>query len=113
MDTVHVEQAAGRTEVRLAGRLVVSDVVNARRSLDAALRGGRPISLDGADVTGIDTAGLQLLAVFCASARGLGLGPEWRRMSAALRDAAALLGFGPLFNMAHASGAGPRDKNDA
>lgn len=96
MELVHVSHAGDRTEVRLAGRLVVSDSVDARRHLDAALRHGRPIMLDGAGVTGIDTAGLQLLAAFCTAARARGLAPRWMQTSAALRDGATALGLNAL-----------------
>lgn len=96
MELVDISHADDRTEVSLVGRLVVSDTVDARRRLDAALQHGRTILLNGAGVTGVDTAGLQLLAAFCTAARARGLGPRWTQTSAALRDGATALGLSML-----------------
>lgn len=96
MDAVNVSHVGDRTEIRLTGRFVVGDMADAHRCLSAALDRRRPIVLDGAAVSGIDTAGLQLLAVFCAAARARGLGARWLQASTPLRENAAMLGLSEL-----------------
>lgn len=103
MDLVDVTHDSHQTEIRLAGRLGVGDAAEARRRLDSALGHGRPIVLDAAGVTGIDSAGLQLLAAFCLAAEARGLHPRWTKISPALREGAVLLGLETLL---HFGGAG-------
>ena len=96
LELVNVSYEGDRTTVRLAGRLVVTTVPDARRGLDTALGHGHPIVMDGAGLIGVDTAGLQLLAMFCTVARERGLALQWRQVSPALRDGAATLALGAL-----------------
>ena len=81
------------TEVGVAERLLVEDTAAAHRHLDQALARGRPIRLDAVELTRIDTAGAQLLAIFCLAAQQRGLNPQWRRVSPALRQVADQLGL--------------------
>jgi len=99
LDLVHVAHVGDRTEVRLIGRLGVSEAADAQRCLDAALAPQRPIALDAAELSGIDTAGLQLLLVFHRAARERGLNPQWIETSAALREGATRLGLETLLNL--------------
>lgn len=96
---LHVSQVADRTEIRLAGRLAINDVVDARQRLGMALRAGRPVVLETTGVTGIDTAGLQLLLAFCVTAHTRGLDVQWQQPSTTLRETAALLGLQTLLNL--------------
>lgn len=52
-----------------------------------------PLTLDGRAVTRVHAAGLQLYAAFCRDRARAGLATAWREPSAALRDAARLLGL--------------------
>lgn len=99
LDLVHVAQVGDRTEVRLVGRLGVSEAADTQRRLDAALAPQRPIALDAAKLNGVDTAGLQLLAAFYRAAHTRGLNPQWIETSAALREGARLLGLEALLNL--------------
>ncbi len=76
------------------------DLGNARALADrlgAALAENAPIVLDGSEVQHIDGAGLQLLLALRQTAHQEGLSLDWRKPSARLREAAALLGLtGPL-----------------
>lgn len=99
LDLVNVNHMGDRTEIRLAGRLGVSDTVEAHRRLDAALTRNRPISLDAANLSGVDTAGLQLLVAFYLAAHARGLNPHWTHASPALREGATLLGLEVLLDL--------------
>lgn len=102
MDRVNVVQIAhvdNRTEIRLVGRLGVSEAADAQRHLDAALAQQRSIMLDAANLSGVDTAGLQLLAAFYRAARTRELNPQWIEASPALREGARLLGLEALLNL--------------
>lgn len=99
MDLVHVSHAEDRTEVRLAGRLGITAVLDARHCLDTALGQGSPIVIDDAGLISVDTAGLQLLAAFCSAARERGLSVAWRQASPALRDGAETLALGALLQL--------------
>ncbi|MFP5350622.1 MAG: lipid asymmetry maintenance protein MlaB [Gammaproteobacteria bacterium] len=99
MDLVHVAHVGDRTEVRLTGRLGVSEVADVQRRLDAALAPQRPIVLDAAKLSGIDTAGLQLLLAFHRAAQARGLNPRWINTSAALHEGATRLGLETLLSL--------------
>lgn len=99
LELVNVSHEGDRTTVRLAGRLVITAVLDARHCLDTALGQGRPIVIDDAGLTSVDTAGLQLLAAFCSAARERGLSVAWRQASPALRDGAATLALGALLQL--------------
>lgn len=96
-----------RTEVGVAERLLIDDTAAAYRCLDQALARGRPILLDAVDLMRIDTAGVQLLAIFCLTVRQRGLGPQWRGISSTLREVVdqlglpAVLGLPPEANDVH------------
>lgn len=87
--------------------MLIDDAAAAYRCLDEALTRGRPILLDAIDLARIDTAGAQLLAIFCLTARQRGLGPQWRGISPTLREVAdqmglpAVLGLPPEANDVH------------
>lgn len=51
------------------------------------------VQLDGAAVERVDTAALQLLVAFRREAAARGLPPAWLGVSAAIRDAAGVLGL--------------------
>ena len=63
-----------------------------RATLQESLATGAT-KLNGAGLTQIDTAGLQLLAATVAALRSSGKEPKWRGVSAELADAAASTDF--------------------
>lgn len=99
VDVVQIAHVGNRTEIRLVGRLGVSEAADAQRRLDAALAQQRPIAVDATKLSGVDTAGLQLLAAFYRAAHVRELNPQWIEASTALRDGARLLGLEALLNL--------------
>ena len=99
MDVVQITHVGDRTEIRFAGRLGVSEAADAQRSLDVVLAQQRPLALDATELSGVDTAGLQLLAAFYRAAHLRQLNPQWTEASAALREGARLLGLEALLNL--------------
>lgn len=82
-----------RTEVGIAERLLIDDTAAAHRHFGEVLARGRPILLDAIELTRIDTAGAQLLAIFCLAAQQRGLNLQWRGVSPTLRQVADQLGL--------------------
>jgi phospholipid transport system transporter-binding protein len=94
MNVVQVLQQSGETRLSFEPVLDISHAIQLRAELDRALSSRVPISLDASRVERVDTAAVQLLAVFCRSARDAGLKPRWHATSEAMREATALLGLG-------------------
>ncbi len=57
--------------------------------LDEALAAGRPVTLDGREVIGVDYGGVQLLLAFVAEMRSRRQSLSWLQPSEPLRAAAA------------------------
>ncbi|GIX21970.1 MAG: hypothetical protein KatS3mg121_0753 [Gammaproteobacteria bacterium] len=83
---------ARSARVRLPATLKIGEVRAFKEELTKRLDRER-ITLDGAAVERIDGAGLQLLAAFLRAVDARGGRAEWRRPSAALREAAARCGL--------------------
>ncbi len=81
-----------RKEIALPATLVIRDVRAYRVTLQEAIAAGIT-KLNGAALTQVDTAGLQLLAATVAAIRSAGKEPKWRGVSAELADAAACTDF--------------------
>jgi len=93
-----VELVSGDSETQLVFEPVL-DVARARdlyHTLNAALAGATTLELDASRVERIDTAALQLLAVFCRAAHEAGRRLRWRAASPAFSNAAALLDLDDL-----------------
>jgi anti-anti-sigma regulatory factor len=84
--------------VRLPAALQIRTVEATGAELRAALARGA-LRLDGAAVSRVDTAGLQLLVAAIASARAAGVATEWQATSPALIDGARQLGVGALLSL--------------
>ncbi len=85
------------TTLLLDHRLDLGEARALADRLGAALAENAPIVLDGSQVEQIDGASLQLLLAMRQTAHQEGLSLDWRKPSARLREAAALLGLtGPL-----------------
>ena len=70
-----------------------------RERLLKALAAGSPVTLDGGNVTQVDTAALQVLCAFTRDAAGQGLTVAWGEVSQVLRDGAAMLGLDKAMNL--------------
>ncbi|SFR85920.1 STAS domain-containing protein [Dyella sp. OK004] len=84
--------SAATTRVMLPADCRIADLPAVKAELQAALSTASA-ELDASAVERVDTAALQLLAVFRREAASKGLAVAWVGASAALRDAAALLGL--------------------
>ncbi|MFC4764263.1 STAS domain-containing protein [Dyella koreensis] len=80
------------TRVTLPADCRIADLPAVKAELQAALATSAA-ELDASAVERVDTAALQLLAVFRRDAASKGLAVAWTGASAALRDAATLLGL--------------------
>ncbi|WP_266172195.1 STAS domain-containing protein [Dyella subtropica] len=80
------------TRVVLPADCRIADLPGVKSELQAALI-TPAAELDASAVERIDTAALQLLAVFCREAGAKGHTVTWLGASTVLRDAAALLGL--------------------
>lgn len=86
-------KAAWRS-LALGESLDISGAEKLRNRLQKALAAGRPVRLDTAKLSRIDTAALQLLVAFVREMRANGFDVAWRQPGAALYEAAQLLGLG-------------------
>jgi phospholipid transport system transporter-binding protein len=93
MSGVQDVRPAGETQLIFEPVLDIAGVRYLYSKLDGALTGAKALVLDASRVQRIDTAALQLLAAFCRATRDAGLSLRWHAASAALCDAAALLGL--------------------
>src|SRR3954468_11699670 len=93
MSTVNLTCHTDRTELTFQGALDVSDARAAYDALNEALVRALPLELHGADMTRLDVAGLQLLAVFCRGAKERGLMYQWRSTGSPLLAAATSAGL--------------------
>jgi len=85
--------------VTLAADLRIGAVQELAERLRGCLDGVGTVALDGSAVEQLDTAGVQLLAVFARQLREQDTPLAWQGASAALRDGAALLGLGEVLGL--------------
>jgi ABC-type transporter Mla MlaB component len=90
MGKAKTDKADGR--VALPADCRIADLATVKAALEAALSAPAAV-LDGGMVERVDTAALQLLAVFRREAAARGVAVEWRGASDVLRDGAARLGL--------------------
>lgn len=80
--------------LRLSDSLDITMIESLYRQLETALAAKQSVlMLDAGQVSRVDSAALQLLAVFCREAREQGYSVRWRKPSSALCHAAAWLGL--------------------
>ncbi|MGO4702118.1 STAS domain-containing protein [Dyella sp. 2RAB6] len=90
MGKAKTDRAEGR--VALPADCRIADLATVKAALEAALS-TPAATLDGGAVERVDTAALQLLAVFRREAAARGVAVAWLGASEALRDGAARLGL--------------------
>lgn len=90
MGKAKTDKADGR--VALPADCRIADLAALKSALEAALS-APAAALDGSLVERIDTAALQLLAVFRREAAARGVAVAWQGASDVLRDGAARLGL--------------------
>ncbi len=78
----------------LGERLTIAKAGEIKERLAAFLRAPAAfLVVDGSRVAAVDTAGLQLLTVFCHEMHERGIEVQWREASVILRQGAAILGL--------------------
>lgn len=93
-------QAVNRpADVRLPADLGIEHARELHRQLLTHVGEARPLTLDGAGVSRIHTAALQVFCMFCEDRRQAGRETHWHHPSDALRSAAALLGVTQLMQL--------------
>ena len=84
---------ADATAIVLEGSLDISGAGGLRERLARALDTQQPVVLDAANVERVDTAALQVLTAFFKDAAAQQHDVQWKTASAALCNAAGLLGL--------------------
>ena len=103
---VTTTQNDGRSTVKIQGNLLISTVGGLKAPLLAALDTGKAIELDLSAVGGCDTAGVQVLLMARASARGKGTAFSISATSASFESASLQSGV-VLEDLACSSDPGP------
>lgn len=85
--------------VVLSAEPSIRDVADLHRRLCERLAEPGPVTIDAAAVARVDIAVLQVLAAFVRDRRAGERETRWREPSAALRDAAALVGLDPQLGL--------------
>lgn len=99
-DPVHIEHTADTTHVALEAALGIRDARVLHDKLDAVLAAATAIVVDGSRVERLDAAAVQVLAGFVRAARERGLAFTWQSPSPVLQQAARVLGFESILEMA-------------
>jgi anti-anti-sigma regulatory factor len=100
MEPVHIEHTADTTHVALEAALGVRDARVLHEKLDTVLAAATAIIIDGSRIERLDAAAMQVLAGFTRAARERGLALTWHNPSPVLQQAARVLGFETILEMA-------------
>lgn len=100
MDPVHIEHTADTTHVVLEAALGIRDARQLHEKLDTVLAAATAVVLDGSRIERLDAAAMQVLAGFARAARARGLALTWQNPSPVLQQAARVLGFESVLEMA-------------
>lgn len=84
---------SGLQSIHLAGRLEVASVAELKQEMDRVLQSGGVVQLNGSGVERADAAALQLLLAFWRESEAVGVVVEWQSPSAALVNAATVIGM--------------------
>ncbi len=82
-----------QSTVQLHAALDIAHASKLKTTLDAALEGGKEVTLDAGGVSRVDAAGLQLLLAFVRQCAADGIAVSWSQATETLRDGAAGLGL--------------------
>lgn len=91
-----VVSAAAAPTVALASNASVKDAVALKDSLCAVVNADEPVVLDASSIERVDTATIQLLCAFVRERQARNQGVIWQDASAAMLEAAQLLGVQTL-----------------
>ncbi len=100
MDPVHLEHTADTTHVALEAALGIRDARVLHERLNTVLAAATAIVIDGSRLERLDAAAMQVLAGFTRAARQRGLALTWHSPSPVLQQAARVLGFETILEMA-------------
>ncbi|WP_370299420.1 lipid asymmetry maintenance protein MlaB [Abyssibacter sp.] len=87
--------------VDLDGEVSIREIASLHARLMDARNSEQPVTLDGEDVSRVDTPGLQLLAGFVMERARCGRETGWSAASVALLDGARLLGMEAMLALDH------------
>lgn len=93
------KSASKSSTVKLPADLGIEQAAELHKTLLKRVGDSKRVTFDAADIQRIHTAALQLFCLFCRDRRSAGRETQWRKPSAALRSAAALLGATTLLSM--------------
>ena len=91
--------ATPRAPLTLDADLRIAAAPALRDTLLAVLAAGAPVEIDGAPVTHVDTAALQVLAAFSRDARAAGVPVAWTGASDPLQRGVSVLGLNTLIDL--------------
>jgi anti-anti-sigma regulatory factor len=100
MEPVHIEHTADTTHVVLEAALGIRDARVMHQKLSSVLAAATAIIIDGSRIERLDAAAMQVLAGFTRAARERGLALTWHSPSPVLQQAARVLGFETILEMA-------------
>ena len=100
MDPIHIEHTADTTHVVLEAALGIRDARAMHEQLNTVLAAATAVVLDGSRVERLDAAAMQVLVGFTRAAREQGLALTWQNPSPVLQQAARVLGFETILEMA-------------
>ena len=90
---ISASQTNGQSAIKVEGDLLITDVVEAKPKIVAAMAASSQIQLDLGELGQCDTAGIQLLLMACVSARAQGKRIAVIAQSAAFRAAIERIGI--------------------
>lgn len=93
------EHKTGTGSFAMAAECTVADASSLKSDLAKLLDQSGIVTLDISAVQRIDTAGLQVIAVFIRERESQGRKVQWRGHAPAVSNAAALLGLGGLLGL--------------
>ncbi|MCK9192991.1 MAG: STAS domain-containing protein [Nevskia sp.] len=94
------KRAKAPAALKLPAELGIEQASALHAALAERIESPQTVVLDGADVQRVHTAVLQLFCLFCRDRRSAGRKVQWQQPSAALLNAAALLGVTTLLQIA-------------
>jgi len=93
-------RSEGQSPLKLPAELGIEQVSDLKQQLGERFASAKTVVIDAADVQRIHTAVVQLFCLFCRDRRNAGREVQWQQPSAAMRNAAAVLGVTTLLQIA-------------
>lgn len=100
MDPLHIQHTADTTHVALEAALGIRDARMLHEKLETVLAAATTVVIDASRVERLDAAAMQVLAGFTRAAHDRGLALSWQNPSPVFQQAARVLGFEFILEMA-------------